>query len=518
MPHRINSSPFQVSKSSSSWKNVRHDEELYLIPSKNVREPEVMRDDFLFLPVEESAKRLLYPKTLLVIGGCLLASLAFLKIVADFFGVGMIVALVGAIAMLYVVLMVFKLYVVYRSGAFPFYAATSEELATLQNEDLPVYTILIPLYREEDVILQIIAAMTAIDYPREKLDIIITLEEYDHQTISAIEAAHTPYHFKTLILPNVNPKTKPKALNVALLKARGEFLVIYDAEIVPDPDQLKKAVYTFRRQENMGVLQTRLDHYNKYQNFLTKLFNTEFSFYYDLFLPGLESLRFPIPLSGHSTHFRMSVLEQIGGWDPYNVTEDCDVGMRVARLGIRTGILDSASQEEATSTLKSWVMQRTRWMKGFIQTSMVHLRNPIQFTREIGGWRNLMAFMLLVPISVIVNFLNLFFWILFTMWVLWQPEFIQNLFPGHILYISVTSFIVGNFIFTLLNLLGSYGRARYKLVTYGLFSPVYWVLLAVAATRALIQVVVSPHSWEKTKHGDHLTAGISALGTGTRQI
>lgn len=518
MAHPMNVTYFNSAEFSPVQREKSREQDVYVLPPAPIRNPAIERGDFLFLPERESAKRLMYPKTFFILGAVIVSALAFLKIIADFFSVGILVALVGSIAMLYLALMLFKIYVVYRSIATPFFQVSSAELVTLTDEDLPRYTILIPLYREEQVIPQIIAAMTAIDYPPEKLDIIITLEEYDHPTINAIAAAHPPQYFKTLILPDVQPKTKPKALNVALLRSRGEFLVIYDAEIVPDPDQLKKAVYTFRKYGDVGVLQTRLDHYNKEQNFLTKLFNTEFSFYYDLFLPGLENLGFPIPLSGHSTHFRMSILESIGGWDPYNVTEDCDLGMRIARKGIRTGILDSASQEEATSTLGSWIMQRTRWMKGFIQTSIVHLRDPLRFKNEIGGWRNVTAFLLLVPVAVIINFLNLLFWVLLVLWFVAQPGFIQDLFPGPILYISVISFIFGNMIFTLLNLLGSYGRARYRLVKYGLLSPVYWILLSVAATRAVIQIVTSPHHWEKTKHGDHLTAGISAFTSRTSNV
>lgn len=462
--------------------------------------------DFLFVPVIHSAKKHIYAETV-----------SFGIVLAVVFGVGIywlhtaldvnvFVIISAFITFFYLALMLFKIWVVYTAvmDPAPEMHFTREEIDALKDEDLPIYTILIPLYREEEVIHQIIKAMSAIEYPPEKLDVIITLEEYDHPTIDAIKAANPPAHFKTLILPDVQPKTKPKALNVAFREIQGEYVVIYDAEIVPDPDQLKKAVLAFRANPHIGVFQTRLDHYNSEHNILTKLFNAEFSFYYDMFIPGLERLRFPMPLSGHSTHFRHEALRAIGAWDPYNVTEDCDIGIRIFRAGYRTGFIDSVSKEEATNTITSWIFQRTRWMKGFIQTSIVHLRHPFRFKNEVRGWRNFFAFLMIVPGTVLVNVLNLINWIVLVLWVTMRPSTIQALFPGPILYLAVTTFVMGNIIFVYLNLMGSYMRKRFGLVKYSLLSPFYWILLAFATTRASIQILTKPHHWEKTKHGTHL--------------
>lgn len=461
--------------------------------------------DFLFLPEIHSARKHIYFETVSFVVVTLVFFFFLLEVLRFVSGWSMLVFLSGFFALLYFMLMAFKLWVVSRAITFPLIDFAPEEIRAIRNEDLPIYTILIPLYREEKVIRQILKAMTAIDYPPEKLDVIITLEEYDHPTINAIREVGLPFHFRTLILPDVQPKTKPKALNVAFLETRGEFLVIYDAEIVPDPDQLKKAYLAFRKFPHIGCFQTRLDHYNARHNFLTKLFNAEFSFYYDLFLPGLQKLGYPIPLSGHSVHFRRDVIAHIGAWDPYNVAEDCDIGMRVHRMGYRTGIINSTSLEEATSGIGSWVMQRTRWMKGFIQTSIVHLRHPFRFKNEVGGWRNFFAFLITVPGSVFINALNLFYWVLLILWVTTHATWIQRLFPGPVLYISVASFIIGNIIFTYFNLLGSYKRKQYALVKYSLLSPLYWILLAIATVRSVIQVITKPHHWEKTKHGTHLS-------------
>lgn len=462
------------------------------------------KTDYLFLPESWSAKKHLRRENIYLFLSLLGIFAGVYAIAKFFFGLGIATVVSGTIAAFYFVLMLFKLYVVYRSVSAPIIEVSDKEIKNLKDEELPIYTILIPLYKEEKVIGQIIKAMSAIDYPTEKLDILITLEEYDKETIEAIKEVNPPKHFKNVILPDVQPKTKPKALNVAFSKVKGEFLVIYDAEIMPDPDQLKKAYLTFKKFPELACLQTRLDHYNTDQNLLTKLFNAEFSFYYDLFLPGLQSIGLPIPLSGHSTHFRTHVLREIGGWDPYNVTEDCDTGMRLYRRGYKSAIIDSFSKEEATSSMSSWIKQRTRWMKGFMQTSLVHLRHPLRFKNEIGGWRNFFGFMLIVPSSAIVNVFNLVYWFVFLLWITTHSAIIQSFFPGPILYVSVTTFIVGNIVFTYLNILGVYRRSRFNLVKFSAFSPLYWIMLAIATTRAFIHMVAKPHEWEKTTHGSHL--------------
>ncbi|MFA6183970.1 MAG: glycosyltransferase family 2 protein [Parcubacteria group bacterium] len=462
------------------------------------------RGDFCFLPEIHSTRNHIYAET--VSFGMICAVVFFLAVflISLFFKTSVLVVFSGSIALFYFVLMLFKLWIVCKALTNDLTDFTREEIELIKDDELPMYTILIPLYREEQVIRQIMKAMTAINYPVNKLDIIITLEEYDYPTINAIKKAGLPSHFKTLILPNVQPKTKPKALNVAFLKTKGEFLVIYDAEIIPEADQLKKAYLAFQKFPEIACFQTRLDHYNSHQNVITKLFNAEFSFYYDLFLPGLSQMGLPLSLSGHSTHFRKEAIGNIGAWDPYNVAEDCDLGIRLQRMGYKVGLLNSVSQEEATSDFKSWIMQRTRWMKGFIQTSIVHLRHPFRFKNEIGGWKNFIGFILTVPGTVLINILNLFYWTLLILWFITHSEIIKLFFPDTILYVSVVSFIIGNLIFTYLNLIGAYQRKRYELVKYSLLSPLYWVLLAIAGVRAFIQIIIKPHHWEKTTHGKHL--------------
>jgi len=462
-------------------------------------------DDYLFLAFVHSVKKHIHIETVSLMTVVFTLFFGAVYGAVQFFHVPGLVVISSIVAFFYLVLMAFKLWIVYHGVSYPLIDFSKKEIEHINDDDLPLYTILIPLYREAEVADQVIKAMSAIDYPKDKLDIIITLEKYDAETLSALKKSGLPSHFKTLILPDVCPKTKPKALNVAFLEAMGEFLVIYDAETVPDADQLKKAYLAFRSHPDIACFQTRLEHYNANHNILTKLFNTEYSFHYDLFLPGLQKHNFPVPLSGHSIHFRRHVIEKIGAWDPYNVTEDCDIGIRLYRQGFKTGMMNSVTYEEATCTLKSWTIQRTRWMKGFIQTSIVHLRHPLRFKQEVGGWRNFFVFLLTVPGTVAVNILNLVLWVILVIWLVMHSSFIQTLYPQPVLYMSGVAFIVGSFIFTYLNLLGAYRRKKFYLVKYGMLTPIYWVMIAIATTRAALQIIKNPHGWEKTKHGSHLS-------------
>ncbi|HEX9721795.1 MAG TPA: glycosyltransferase family 2 protein [Candidatus Paceibacterota bacterium] len=460
--------------------------------------------DYLLRPNIQSFKKAWYPETFFFLGTGLLAVASVVLFFRVAFAWPVLVTLSGLLASLYLGHMLFKLWVIRNALEESFLSFPDKSVRALSASKLPFYTILIPLYQEAPIVPQIKQAMEAIDYPSEKLEILITLEEYDAETRKAIEQANFPDHVRLIQLPNVSPKTKPKALNVAFSQVQGEFIVIYDAEIIPDPDQLKKAVLAFRAYPNIACLQTRLDHYNTEQNLLTRLFNIEFNFYYDLFLPGLQKFGFPLPLSGHSTHFRVEALRKVQAWDPYNVAEDCDMGIALCRMGYRTGVLDSQSKEEAVTSLSAWMRQRTRWMKGFLQSSVVHLRDPIALKKDLGGWKNFVAFLFIVPGNVALNFFNLFYWALLLTWFITHSLFVQELFAGPVLSISTISFIGGNMLFIYFNAIASFKRRKYGLVKYALLSPLYWLLLAFATGRAVVQLVYSPYQWEKTTHGLHL--------------
>ena len=212
------------------------------------------------------------------------------------------------------------------------------------------------------------------------------VEEDDLETVAAAKALlDGDVPFEIIEVPPGGPRTKPKAANYALAFARGEYLVVYDAEDRPERDQLKKAVATFRASPRQtACLQARLNFYNADHNWLTKMFALDYALWFDTLLPGLDRIGVPMPLGGTSNHFRTSVLRDIGGWDAFNVTEDADIGIRLSQLGYRVSMLDSNTFEEAPVTIGAWLKQRSRWLKGYMQTWLVHMRDPLALVRRTG--------------------------------------------------------------------------------------------------------------------------------------
>jgi cellulose synthase/poly-beta-1,6-N-acetylglucosamine synthase-like glycosyltransferase len=244
-----------------------------------------------------------------------------------------------------------------------------EDGKRLPDWQLPVYSVLVPLFREARVLPGLIAALRALDYPPAKLDIMLVVEEIDIEMQATLLSLELPPTFRTVVVPKHEPQTKPKALNYALQFARGDFVVVYDAEDRPEPDQLRLALDLFRRAPpKLGCLQAQLNIYNATQSWLTRQFTIEYSVLFDAILPALERLRLPVPLGGTSNHFPRARLIEVGAWDPFNVTEDADLGIRLSRLGFRTRALNSTTWEEAPPGFGTWLKQRTRWLKGWMQS------------------------------------------------------------------------------------------------------------------------------------------------------
>ncbi len=457
--------------------------------------------DYLFRDQQESAKEHITKETIslgVVLGITFVAGVA---LASALIGTSPFRVITFLVAFLYLLLIGLKLFATYRAIRHPYPTFRPEELSAIVPEELPVMTVLIPLYKEKEIIPQIFKRISDLDYPTDKLDVIFILESTDQETIDAFLANNPPAHFKALLSPNVLPKTKPKALNVAFQKSIGQIVVIYDAEILPDIDQLKKAYLGLKKYPEAMYLHARMNVYNADYNWITKLYDAEFGFFYDYFLPGIVSMNVPLPISGHSTYFRREVIEKVGGWDPYNVAEDCDIGIRLYRHGFRSGMMfDSFSWEQSTTTFKTWTRQRTRWVQGFIQTSMVHLRYPLLLKQELGSWWNFLWFLMLVPGNVIINILNLIQWSFFLAWVTLKLPFIEYLYPTPTLYMANFTFIVGNFLFTYFNLIGLYSRRHYRNVRNAFFSIFYWLMLGVATLRAAIHFFWHPYSWDKTAH------------------
>jgi len=275
----------------------------------------------------------------------------------------------------------------------------------------PSYTILCPLYKEARVVPQFVKAMQGLDYPTDKLQILFLTEEDDNETRDAIESMNLPSHFEIVTVPEGNPRTKPRACNFGLLQSIGQYVVIFDAEDVPDPVQLKKAVLTFANHgPNLACVQAKLNFYNPDQNMLTRWFTAEYSLWFDLILPGLQKAHFLLPLGGTSNHFPAQMIRALGGWDAFNVTEDCDLGLRLAWFKMETVVLDSTTYEEANSRTKNWLRQRSRWIKGYMQTYLVHMREPWHYAREF-RIREFLSMQLLIGGKTTVLFINPLLWI-----------------------------------------------------------------------------------------------------------
>jgi cellulose synthase/poly-beta-1,6-N-acetylglucosamine synthase-like glycosyltransferase len=396
----------------------------------------------------------------------------------------------------------YKFYLAYRAITHELEVPVSnEEVAALDDRELPIYTILVPVYKEAEVLPDLLQAINRLDYPATKLDVKVLMEADDTETIQAFEALKMPAHFQGIVVPVAPPRTKPKACNYGLIHARGEYVVIYDAEDLPEPDQLKRILVAFRKSPpNVVCIQSKLNYYNRHQNLLTAWFTVEYSMWFDLFLPGLDASGAPIPLGGTSNHFKRSALIEAGAWDPYNVTEDADLGVRIFKRGYRTAIVDTTTYEEANSEIYNWIRQRSRWIKGYIQTWLVHMRHPLKLYREL-GFTAFWGFQFVVGGTFFAALLNPIYWFLTTLWFLTHWGFIQEIFPGIVFYSGAVCLYLGNFAFTYLNVAGAMRRGYYDMVKYALLSPLYWGLMSIGAWKGFWQLVTRPYFWEKTKHG-----------------
>jgi len=446
---------------------------------------------------EESASRVFTPSQIAVGYGLLLLLLGGLAS-APWTTLTILVLLVN---LFYVASIFFKFVLTLVGSADRFHQISDEEVAALDDRTLPIYTILVPVYKEPEVMPILINSLSKLDYPHERLDVIILLEENDQATIEAARAAKPPRYVRLLIVPDSKPKTKPKACNYGLAFARGEYLTIYDAEDIPDPDQLKKAIIAFKKGDpSLVCVQAALNYFNRNENFLTRMFTLEYSYWFDYLLPGLETLKMPIPLGGTSNHFRTDRLRELQGWDPFNVTEDADLGIRASQHGYTVGVINSTTYEEANCALKNWIRQRSRWIKGYMQTWLVHNRHPLRSLRKL-GLKNWLAYQFFIGGSFFTFLTSPIMWLLFFYWLLTRAHWLQNIFPSWLIYLGLFNLLVGNAIGIYLNLVAVFRRGYYDLAFYALLNPIYWQLHSIAAYMALWQLFTKPFYWEKTIHG-----------------
>ncbi len=403
---------------------------------------------------------------------------------------------------IYAATLIYRLVLVRRGLAGSHLVQVSDEDAlALSAEELPMYSVLVPAYREPAVIGKIIASISELNYPVDKLDVRLLLEADDDETIAAARASIAGAPFTIVLVPPAEPRTKPKACNFGLQSAIGELVTVFDAEDRPEPLQLRRAVIALARLgEDFACVQARLGYFNARQNVITRWFTIEYGTWFRFLLPGLVSVGAPIPLGGTSNHFRTPLLRALQAWDPYNVTEDADLGIRLARLGYSVGVLDSVTDEEANSDFVNWVKQRSRWYKGYLQTWLVHMRRPVQVHREL-GWRGAMGLHLFVLGTPLTALFNPLFWLLSVMWYARKPAVVADLFPPSVYYVALVCFVFGNVAVVYINLMTTRVINQPGLVGACLLVPAYWVMMSIAAAKAVYQLVFKPSYWEKTSHG-----------------
>lgn len=442
-----------------------------------------------------SQKFAIFLMFLALVAGFLLNFLTTLKI------------LVAGLSFIYFTDVVFNLFLILRSlQSPPEISPSAEDLAALKDSDLPMYSILCPLYKEANILPHFLDAIAKMDWPKNKLDVMLLLEEDDVETVKAAQNMDLPKYVRIIVVPDSQPKTKPKACNYGLNFAKGEYLVIYDAEDIPDPLQLKKVFVGFQQSpDEIRCIQAKLNYHNPHQNLLTRFFTAEYSLWFDVVLTGLQSINTTLPLGGTSNHFKTADLIALQGWDPFNVTEDCDLGIRLFKKGYKTAIVDSVTLEEANSSWKNWLRQRSRWIKGYMQTYLIHMRHPVQFTRDHG--LHALIFQLTVGGKIAFMFINPFMWILtlsyFTLNAVVGPA-IESLYPSVVFYMAITSLLLGNFLFIYYYMIGVAKREHWGVMKFVFLVPIYWLAVSVAACIALKQLITNPHYWEKTLHGLHL--------------
>lgn len=366
----------------------------------------------------------------------------------------------------------------------------------LPHKDLPQYTVILPLYGEAHMVPGLIASLSQLDYPTDRLDIIFACEANDPDTVNTAQAlAQAPFRVLVVppIVPGGPPQTKPRALNYALARSDGPYVTIFDAEDRPHPQQLRQAASAFATHPDWAALQAPLNYFNTRDSFLAAQFGLEYAGLFQVLLPFYDALDLPFPLGGTSNHMRRAALDKVGGWDPFNVTEDADLAFRLAAEGGGIGWIAPPTHEEAVSRLRPWFKQRSRWLKGYLQTWLVHMNAPLA-----GGWRRAVMLQITLGISLISI---LFFTPVIAGLVLFETA-------RHIGLTTAT--IPSIYLFTLgfsllcgmaIGALGAIRSGQPRLLKHVPLMPLYWLLLFPPLLQALIELKTRPFHWHKTEHG-----------------
>ena len=366
---------------------------------------------------------------------------------------------------------------------------------------LPTVSVLVPLLREEAIAGLLLRRLRRVDYPSELLDVCLVVEEDDAVTRRTLGETVLPSGIRVIVVPGGSVRTKPRAMNYALPHCRGSIIGVWDAEDMPAPDQIRQVARRFAaRGPEVACLQGRLDHYNAKHNWIARCFAIEYNTWFGVFLPGLERMGLPVPLGGTTLFLRREAIEAVGGWDAHNVTEDADLGLRLARRGYRTEVIDTVTLEEANSRAVPWVRQRSRWLKGYALTWAVHMRDPRALWRDLGpaGFLGVQALFLgTVSQFALAPLLYLFLAASFGM-----PHPLEPVLGAGGLTALGAFFVavqVADLAVAASAVTGP--RHRHLIVWVPLLMP-YYAMATAAVWKALAEVAFRPFYWDKTAHGE----------------
>lgn len=366
--------------------------------------------------------------------------------------------------------------------------------------DLPTITMLVPLFREREITADLIARLGAVDYPPDRLDLCLVVEKYDTITRAAIDRADLPSHMRTIVVPPGRVQTKPRAMNYALDFTAGDIVGIWDAEDAPAPDQLRVVAAHFAAADrDVACLQGRLDFYNPRANWLARCFTIDYATWFRVILPGLSRLRLPVPLGGTTLFFRRDVLERLGGWDAHNVTEDADLGIRLARMGWRTELIPTVTAEEANCRLWPWIRQRARWIKGYGMTWAVHMRAPRALWSDLGP-RGFLGFQVIFLGSLSQFVLAPLLWSFWLVLLGLSHPFAGNI-PAGLMMGLATLFLAAEVTNIAVGAWACRGEKHRWLIPWVPTMHFYFPLAAMAAWKGLTEIAWRPFFWDKTDHG-----------------
>ncbi|MDD7970410.1 glycosyltransferase family 2 protein [Roseinatronobacter alkalisoli] len=379
---------------------------------------------------------------------------------------------------------------------------SSGDIADIGLQRKPVVTILVPLYKEPETVPRLLIRLSRLTWPRNLLDILLIVEEGDHATRQALDKAAIPRWMRVVPVPDARLKTKPRALNYAMLFARGTLIGVYDAEDAPEPDQIHRVVACFQNgPANLACVQGVLDFYNPRSNWLARCFTIEYASWFRVILPGMQRLGLAVPLGGTTLFFRRDILERLGGWDAHNVTEDADLGIRLARRGYYTQLLDTVTYEEANCRAIPWVKQRSRWLKGYAVTWLVHMRDPRALWQQLGAWRFFGVQVLFL--GTLVQFM-----LAPLLWSFWlvlagvgHP--FMTAFPDGVLGAFIGLFLMSEAVNLSIGILATNTRHHRHLRLWLPTLHGYFPLAVLAVYKALWELISAPFYWDKTSHGQH---------------